>query len=87
MKSEVITAVETLNERIYYVDELPSIVFEYRTCGYCEYITYGDLYIWDSDNDDRIWKSETEPETLVEFCLRELSKHVDMLNAIINQDE
>jgi len=78
-QAEAFNIVRDLN---YWVDlNYPELIYDYgtffelRTVGDCSCITYCDITIWDSENDDREYNEEIdEYESLEEYVVNKINK-------------
>ena len=83
----------TVNEEMYDIfgdefgdGELPRCSF--RTDGYCQLITFGNLNVWDSENDERPWNDDKdEPEPIDEYVFRIINYYCQKVGKIKFGDE
>jgi hypothetical protein len=77
----------TINEAMYDIfgdefndGELPRCSFS--TDGYCQLITFGDFNVWDSENDERPWNDNDEPEPIDEYVFRIINSYCQKIGKI-----
>lgn len=81
---DVINAVTSINEEIF-EDERSGghICLTYSTNGFGEFVEFGDLRLWDWDEDTRIFSEEDDEYEEIEVCLRRmLAEEIAKISAI-----
>jgi len=77
----IIEIVSELNDHLHKKNVCPEYAFAYITDGYHEYVTFADVYLWSSEEDNRIYDEENdEYESLKTTLMREYNKYIDKLN-------
>jgi len=58
--------------------------FSLRSNGWSSAILFGDIYLWDDDNDERPWDDDGEDYaiTVKDYIIQEYQKLVKLMNAV-----
>ena len=75
--------VSELNGELYDRFGETELSFIYVTNGYCEYISFGETIIWNSEDDGRLWiEDENDYEPLIPFVKRNFNEWADKLYSL-----
>lgn len=80
-KIDFVEVVTTLNGEAWDKDENHAH-FSYQTDGYVDIIRFGEQWLWDSENDDRVYISRTTHEPFLPYIRRKFNEYADSLNQI-----
>jgi len=58
--------------------------FNLRSSGWQSVILFGDIYLWDNDNDPRPWDDETDDYaiTVKDYVIQEFNNVLEQLNKV-----
>lgn len=93
MRENILLLIEEINQEINESEKYPDqyvefILLEYRINGYGEIITFFDVQLWSSENDEREYNEETdEYEPLENYLKKEINKFIGLISDIKVQED
>jgi len=80
---DYLKAVNNLNEELYERSGETEATFIYWTNGFVDCIKFGELWLWDSENDDRDWiEDKNDYEPFEPFIKRMFNEEVEKLHKL-----
>ena len=81
---DIIKAVERINEDIFERTSIEYMFLTYSTNGYGQHVDFGDVRLWDDDQDTRVYEEATDEYESIEDCLRRcFADEVEKINSLI----